>query len=77
VDDILLALFRVVWQIYLTAVRVVYILISNAGNSGGGLHKHWELYFNRAQHPRIQGGFIWDWVDQGEYLLIVCTVLET
>jgi beta-galactosidase/beta-glucuronidase len=50
-------------------------ILSNAGNSGGGLHKYWELYFNRAQHPRIQGGFIWDWVDQGEYLL-VCVVFD-
>lgn len=35
------------------------------GNSGGGLSKYWELYFNKKDHPRIQGGFIWDWVDQG------------
>jgi hypothetical protein len=48
----------------------------DTGNSGGGLHKYWELYFSRAQHPRIQGGFIWDWVDQGEYLLVVCTVCD-
>jgi beta-galactosidase len=36
------------------------------GNSGGNLHKYWELYFDRAEHQRIQGGFVWDWADQGE-----------
>ncbi|CAN0529821.1 unnamed protein product, partial [Laminaria digitata] len=32
------------------------------GNSNGNLHKYWEIF--RA-HRRLQGGFIWDWVDQG------------
>ena len=35
------------------------------GNSGGNLSKDWELYWDKSEHPRIQGGFIWDWVDQG------------
>jgi beta-galactosidase len=32
------------------------------GNSVGNLQDYWD-YFDR--HPEIQGGFIWDWVDQG------------
>lgn len=32
------------------------------GNSNGNLDKYWKLF--RA-HPRCQGGFVWDWVDQG------------
>jgi len=32
------------------------------GNSNGNLHKYWEMF---RQQPQIQGGFIWDWVDQG------------
>ncbi|CAN0074041.1 unnamed protein product, partial [Ectocarpus sp. 13 AM-2016] len=32
------------------------------GNSNGNLHKYWELF---RRHRRLQGGFIWDWVDQG------------
>ena len=32
------------------------------GNSCGGLHQYWEL-FNK--YPVLQGGFIWDWIDQG------------
>ncbi|KOC90168.1 beta-galactosidase [Winslowiella iniecta] len=31
------------------------------GNSFGGFHKYWEAF---RQHPRLQGGFVWDWVDQ-------------
>ncbi len=32
------------------------------GNSNGGLHRYWDLVYSL---PRLQGGFIWDWVDQG------------
>ena len=32
------------------------------GNSNGGLHEYWHLF---RTHPHIQGGFIWDWCDQG------------
>ncbi|CAK9111531.1 Beta-galactosidase (Beta-gal) (Lactase) [Durusdinium trenchii] len=34
------------------------------GNSNGNLHQYWKL-FRSPEHPRMQGGFIWDWVDQG------------
>lgn len=32
------------------------------GNSGGNLAEYWEGF---RLHARLQGGFIWDWVDQG------------
>jgi len=32
------------------------------GNSVGNLQDYWD-YFDK--HPELQGGFIWDWVDQG------------
>lgn len=32
------------------------------GNSLGGYAHYWQAF--RA-HPRLQGGFVWDWVDQG------------
>ncbi|HIQ05349.1 MAG TPA: DUF4981 domain-containing protein, partial [Anaerolineae bacterium] len=32
------------------------------GNSTGNLKEYWEAI---EQHKRLQGGFIWDWVDQG------------
>ncbi len=32
------------------------------GNSNGGLHRYWDLIY---RSPRLAGGFIWDWVDQG------------
>jgi len=32
------------------------------GNSLGDFQDYWQLF---RQYPRLQGGFIWDWVDQG------------
>ena len=32
------------------------------GNSVGNLKDYWDVIY---QHPQLQGGFIWDWVDQG------------
>ncbi|MEM1229012.1 MAG: beta-galactosidase [Pseudomonadota bacterium] len=32
------------------------------GNSLGNFADYWEAF---RSHPRLQGGFIWDWVDQG------------
>lgn len=32
------------------------------GNSNGNLKEYWDL-FNR--YPKAQGGFVWDWMDQG------------
>ena len=32
------------------------------GNSTGNLKEYWEAV---RSHKRLQGGFIWDWVDQG------------
>ena len=31
------------------------------GNSGGNLADYWDAIY---AHPKLQGGFIWDWVDQ-------------
>ena len=32
------------------------------GNSGGGFKEYWELI---RKYPNYQGGFIWDFIDQG------------
>ncbi|WP_372880484.1 beta-galactosidase [Psychromonas sp.] len=32
------------------------------GNSLGSFDKYWQAF---RENPRLQGGFIWDWVDQG------------
>ena len=32
------------------------------GNSTGNLKEYWDAI---ATYPRLQGGFIWDWIDQG------------
>lgn len=31
------------------------------GNSFGGFDRYWRAF---RQHPRLQGGFVWDWADQ-------------
>lgn len=33
------------------------------GNSNGNFYQYWDL-IRDPEYPRIQGGFIWDWVDQ-------------
>ncbi len=32
------------------------------GNASGSLDKYWRFF---EEHDRFQGGFIWDWIDQG------------
>ncbi|MEI6667635.1 MAG: glycoside hydrolase family 2 TIM barrel-domain containing protein [Acidobacteriota bacterium] len=32
------------------------------GNSTGNFREYWDLFYS---HRQLQGGFIWDWVDQG------------
>ncbi|CEM02680.1 unnamed protein product [Vitrella brassicaformis CCMP3155] len=32
------------------------------GNSNGSFRDYWEVF---SRHANLQGGFIWDWVDQG------------
>ncbi|NLS14078.1 beta-galactosidase [Vibrio sp. SM6] len=32
------------------------------GNSLGNFNQYWDAF---REYPRLQGGFIWDWVDQG------------
>ncbi|MCH5242105.1 MAG: DUF4981 domain-containing protein [Muribaculaceae bacterium] len=34
------------------------------GNSQGGFKEYWDLY---RKYPQLQGGFIWDFVDQSPY----------
>lgn len=35
---------------------------SAMGNSIGGLNDYWQIF---RKYPRMQGGFIWQWIDQG------------
>jgi beta-galactosidase/evolved beta-galactosidase subunit alpha len=32
------------------------------GNGPGGLLEYWETFYS---HPRLQGGFVWEWLDHG------------
>lgn len=46
-------------------VKKPYILCEYGhamGNGPGGLDEYWELFI---KYPQLQGGFIWEWKDQG------------
>ncbi|GAE92242.1 beta-galactosidase [Gracilibacillus boraciitolerans JCM 21714] len=32
------------------------------GNSPGALKEYWETFY---KYPRLQGGFVWEWMDHG------------
>ncbi len=32
------------------------------GNGPGGLKEYWEAFYT---YKRLQGGFIWEWIDHG------------
>ena len=32
------------------------------GNSGGGFKEYWDII---RKYPNYQGGYIWDFIDQG------------
>lgn len=64
-------------QMYIPAKRIEqflkdrpgkpYILCEyshSMGNSNGGLYKYTEL---EKKYPEYQGGFVWDWIDEGQY----------
>ncbi len=48
----------------LDATRPVIICeyAHSMGNSLGNFRKYWDAFY---KYPRLQGGFTWDWVDQG------------
>lgn len=41
-----------------------WILSHSMGNSNGNISWYWR-YFWDDEYPRLQGGFIWDMIDQG------------
>ena len=55
--------------VYLTELDPTRPVILNEyahsmGNSTGNFYKYWDLIEN-PKYPRLQGGFIWEWVDRG------------
>eukprot|EP00249_Psilotum_nudum_P022717 c28621_g1_i1 orf=380-3835(-) len=67
--DIVCPMYMPVWDIIKIAKDetesrpVILCEYSHAmGNSNGNLHEYWEAI---ERTPGLQGGFIWDWVDQG------------
>jgi len=58
------ALDNIVWLMVQDTTRPVIICeyAHSMGNSLGNFRKYWDLFY---KYPRLQGGFNWDWVDQG------------
>jgi beta-galactosidase len=58
------SLENIVWLMNQDPTRPVIICeyAHSMGNSLGNFKKYWDLFY---KYPRLQGGFTWDWVDQG------------
>lgn len=51
------------WTLYMPDKPLILCEYAHAmGNSVGNLQDYWDLI---EKYPSLQGGFIWDWVDQG------------
>jgi beta-galactosidase len=51
------------WKRFGRGKPMVLIEYAHAmGNSVGNFQEYWDVF---ESHPHLQGGFIWDWVDQG------------
>lgn len=71
ITDIVCCMYPDVTRTYRLARRVdedrpiVFCEYSHAmGNSNGNLHYFWKAFWDKSL-PRLQGGCIWDFVDQG------------
>ncbi|MFZ5942275.1 MAG: glycoside hydrolase family 2 TIM barrel-domain containing protein [Bacteroidota bacterium] len=56
---------RILWMLKKDKERRPLLLCEYShamGNSNGNFREYWELFNSK---PVLQGGFIWDWVDQG------------
>ncbi|MDH5581538.1 MAG: DUF4981 domain-containing protein, partial [Bdellovibrionales bacterium] len=68
--DILTRMYADIWEIKKLIKKdpnrpLILIEYAHAmGNSLGNFKKYWDL-FEDPNYPTAQGGFIWDWVDQG------------
>ncbi|MGI9392948.1 MAG: glycoside hydrolase family 2 TIM barrel-domain containing protein [Parvibaculales bacterium] len=65
--DIYTPMYDDVWQMedYISLAPPQPMILAEyahaMGNSLGNLEKYWRVIYT---HPQLQGGFIWDWVDQ-------------
>ena len=51
-------------NISLTKPHIVCEYAHAMGNGPGGLEEYWEIF---ERYPRLQGGFVWEWIDHGIY----------
>ncbi|WP_337102524.1 glycoside hydrolase family 2 TIM barrel-domain containing protein [Paenibacillus sp. YIM B09110] len=67
--DVFSTMYNRIWQLHGLGQRVdldkPHIVCEYAhamGNGPGGLKEYWDVFYT---YKRLQGGFVWEWVDQG------------
>ncbi|NQX58616.1 glycoside hydrolase family 2 TIM barrel-domain containing protein [Paenibacillus qinlingensis] len=67
--DVYSTMYNRIWQLHelgqredLDKPHIVCEYAHAMGNGPGGLKEYWEVFYT---YKRLQGGFVWEWVDQG------------
>ena len=74
--DVASSMYRTISQVEeygRSGAAMPYILCEYAhamGNAVGSLYEYWEVF---EKYPNLQGGFIWDWIDQSLWTPIKAT----
>ncbi|AIQ57826.1 glycoside hydrolase family 2 TIM barrel-domain containing protein [Paenibacillus borealis] len=67
--DVFSTMYNRIWQLHELGQRedlgkphIVCEYAHAMGNGPGGLKEYWDVFYT---YKRLQGGFVWEWVDQG------------
>lgn len=67
--DVYSTMYNRIWQLHelgqredLDKPHIVCEYAHAMGNGPGGLKEYWDVFYT---YKRLQGGFVWEWVDQG------------
>ncbi|WP_438347970.1 glycoside hydrolase family 2 TIM barrel-domain containing protein [Paenibacillus sp. FA6] len=67
--DVFSTMYNRIWQLHelgqredLDKPHIVCEYAHAMGNGPGGLKEYWDVFY---AYKRLQGGFVWEWVDQG------------
>ncbi|MEK3724104.1 glycoside hydrolase family 2 TIM barrel-domain containing protein [Paenibacillus sp. FSL H8-0034] len=67
--DVFSTMYNRIWQLHELGQRedlgkphIICEYAHAMGNGPGGLKEYWDVFYT---YKRLQGGFVWEWVDQG------------
>lgn len=67
--DVFSTMYNRIWQMHelgqredLDKPHIICEYAHAMGNGPGGLKEYWDVFYT---YKRLQGGFVWEWVDQG------------